>query len=161
MYFKVEFQGTTPFHKKRHLFSPSTAITNCLHSKCISKYCTKAKGHGGVDGTEEKNDGKVIQELISAESIYYFSGQPRAKITSKETNCKRHCATLCNFPSRSFLSLLSLILFDFVKMSFHFTLNLTWYKRFENYPRSYHHQLSPPEFQIWKTAMIVIGSVGE
>lgn len=57
-YFKAEFQGTTRFHKERHVLGPSTAITNCLHSKCISKSCTKTKGHVGVDGTEEKNDGK-------------------------------------------------------------------------------------------------------
>lgn len=59
MYFEAEFQGTTLFHIKRHVLSPSTAITNYLHSKCISKSCTKTKGHVGVDGTEEKNDGKV------------------------------------------------------------------------------------------------------
>lgn len=139
MHFEAEFQGTTLFHIKRHVLSPSTAITNYFYSKCISKSCTKTKGHVGVMGQRKRMMGRSIYELTPVASTWCFSGQPRATATGEGTNCRRRGATSCSLPSSSFLSLLGWILLGFVKMSFHFISNFTWYKRFENYPRSYHH----------------------
>lgn len=100
--------------------------------------------------------------MTSVGSIYYFPGQPRVKITSKETNCIRHGATLCNLPSGSYPSLLSLTLsLSLCSRSLYSILNLTWGKRFKNYPRSYGSYLKLPKLQIWKTVIADIDSMNE
>lgn len=131
MYFKAKFPETILFHKTRHPFTSGIAISNCLDSKCISKSYTRGKkGHVGLIGQRKRMIEKSFLRVDFCRVHLLFPCQPRAKITSKETNRRRPGTTFCNLPSCSFLSLLSLILMLILcSRCFYSTLNLTWSKR--------------------------------
>lgn len=116
---------------------PLAFLESSLVLRCLPQPKQCSKGHVWLTGQRKRMIGRCPEELACTVSTFYFPVSP-GQVLHKGSKLQKTQATLYNLPSRSSLSFLSVILNLIQYPSpFNSILNLTWYKRLENYLKSY------------------------